>query len=87
MHIDRKKSENRAKDINDKSLEKIHRNSFVHLNGEKWNATPSLAQPSFLEQVNSCGRAHSQPVKISREQLILSWSKLAKNSYCIQTGE
>ena len=67
MHAESKKSESedKAKDISDKSLEKLHREFFTHPSDEEWNATRSLAQPSFLRQVNSRGGAHSKPLKNS----------------------
>ena len=40
-------------------LEEIHRSLFDHPDSETWNATKSLAQPSFLKQIESFGGSHS----------------------------
>ncbi len=60
-----RKPEDKTIDTDDQSLENLHRNLFNHPNNEEWNATRSLAQPSFLKQVESHGGSHSQPMKIS----------------------
>lgn len=42
-------------DINsdDKTLEYLHHDMFDYLESEEWSAAHSLAQPSFLKQVDS----------------------------------
>lgn len=61
----RLKSEDKRKDIDDQSFEHLHRSLFDHPNDEEWSATRSLAQPSFLKQIDSRGSAHGQPMKVS----------------------
>ncbi len=58
-------SKEKAKDVNEKSLERLHRSLFDHPSEEEWSATRSLAQPSFLKQVNSRAVGHSEPLKVS----------------------
>ena len=60
-----RKTENRKKDASARELERLHRSLFSHPDSEKWDATGSLAQPSFLKQVDSRGGAHTAPVKVS----------------------
>ena len=43
----------------DRDLESLHRSFFEHPDDRSWSATRSLAQPSFLKQIDSCGGAHS----------------------------
>ena len=66
MDVDKQtESGDKTRDRDDRLLEHLHRNLFDHPNDEEWNATRSLAQPSFLKQIDSHGGAHSQPMKTS----------------------
>ena len=58
---DRKTNE---ESLNDRSLESLHRTLFNCLDDKNWEATRSLAQPSFLKQIDSCGGAHSTPARV-----------------------
>ena len=49
---------------NDRSLESLHRSLFDCPDDNDWKATRSLAQPSFLKQIDSRGGAHSTPVRV-----------------------
>ena len=60
-----RKSEDKTRDINDQSLERLHRDLFDHPNEKEWKATRSLAQPSFLKQIDSHGGGHSKLEKVS----------------------
>ncbi len=51
--------------VNEQSLEQLHRSPFDHPSDEEWSATRSLAQPSFLKQVDSRGSGRSEPIKVS----------------------
>ena len=59
------KAENKIKDAGDREFEHPHHSLFSHPDSKKWDATSSLAQPSFLKQVDSRGRGHTAPVKAS----------------------
>ena len=48
----------------DRSLESLHRALFDCPDDNDWEATRSLAQPSFLKQIDSRGGAHSTPVRV-----------------------
>ena len=55
----------------DQTLEKLHRTLFDHPDTKTWNETRSLAQPSFLKQIESytsphCGSVGS-PVRVSKK--------------------
>lgn len=45
-----------------RNLEEIHRSLFDHPDTETWKATKSLAQPSFLKQIESFGGSHCGPM-------------------------
>ncbi len=51
----------------DRSLESLHRALFDCPDDNDWKATHSLAQPSFLKQIDSRGGAHSTPVVVSSD--------------------
>ena len=51
----------------DRSLESLHRALFDCPDDNDWKATHSLAQPSFLKQIDSRGGAHSTPVAVSSD--------------------
>ena len=53
-----------AESLNDRSLESLHRILFNCPDDKNWEATRSLAQPSFLKQIDSCGGAHSTPPRV-----------------------
>ena len=58
---DRKTNE---ESLNDRSLESLHRTLFNCPDDKNWEATRSLAQSSFLKQIDSCGGAHSTPARV-----------------------
>ena len=60
-----RKTGNKKKDADNREFERLHRSLFGHPDSKKWDATGSLAQPSFLKQVKSRGGAHTVPVKVS----------------------
>lgn len=53
-----------TENLGNQSLESLHRTLFNYPDDKNWEATRSLAQPSFLKQIDSCGGAHSTPVRI-----------------------
>ena len=59
------KVKDNLKDMDNQRLERLHHKLFQHPDSEKWNAAGSLAQPSFLKQIDSHGGAHTTPVKVS----------------------
>ena len=60
-----RKAENKKKDASAREFEHLHRSLFSHPDSKEWEATSSLAQPSFLKQVESRGSGHTAPVKVS----------------------
>ena len=62
----KKKRKPDIKDTDDQNLERIHRTLFDHPDPEEWNATLSLAQPSFLKQIDSYSDTHSKPLAASQ---------------------
>ena len=63
--MDREKKETVTKDMKKPSAyEEIPRFLFEHPDPETWNATQSLAQSSFLMQIESFGSSHSGPSKV-----------------------
>ena len=68
-----------------RDLESLHRSFFEHPDDGNWSATRSLAQPSFLRQVDSCAGAHSTPARYFlsrvREQSAMSdWSEALRET-------
>lgn len=61
---DRKHRKTNEESLNDQSLESLHRTLFNYPDDKNWKATRSLAQPSFLKQIDSRGGAHSTPVSV-----------------------
>ena len=59
------KTENKKKDAGNREFERLHRSLFSHPDSKNWDAAGSLAQPSFLKQIDSRGGAHTVPVKVS----------------------
>lgn len=50
----------KVQDADNKELESIHHLLFDHPDTETWNTTRSLAQPSFLEQIDSYSTTYSE---------------------------
>ncbi|MDE0152439.1 MAG: hypothetical protein OXN23_01045 [Gammaproteobacteria bacterium] len=58
-----KENNEKIQDTDDQELERIHRVLFDHPDIKVWNATRSLAQPSFLDQIDSYSAAYSKPLE------------------------
>lgn len=58
-----KQNKEKIQHAGDRELERIHRALFDHPDMEAWNATRSLAQPSFLDQIDSYSAAYSKPLE------------------------
>lgn len=58
-----KENKEKIQDADGQELERIHRAFFDHPDIKTWDATRSLAQPSFLEQIDSYGTAYSKPIE------------------------
>lgn len=61
--MDEKENKEKIKDVDRQELESIHRALFDHPDIKTWNATRSLAQPSFLDQIDNYSSAHSKTLK------------------------
>lgn len=58
-----KENKKKIQDADNQELERIHRALFDHPDMKAWNATRSLAQPSFLDQIDSYSAACSKPLE------------------------
>lgn len=58
-------SEADSHDEDDQNLEHIHRTLFDHPDIRTWDLTRSLAQPSFLKQIESHSSPHCRQSDIS----------------------
>ena len=67
---DKKDHKTNDESPDDRSLESLHRALFDCPDDSDWEATRSLAQPSFLKQIDSRGGAHSTPVGVFSDTLL-----------------
>lgn len=58
-----KENKKTIQDADNQELERIHRALFDHPDIKTWDATRSLAQPSFLDQIDSYSSAYSKPLE------------------------
>ena len=80
-----KDSKSEVGSAEDGDLESLHHSFFERPDDRSWSATRSLAQPSFLKQIDSCGGAHSTPAKYFfsrvREQTVTpDWSETLRET-------
>lgn len=60
-----RKIKDNLKDVDNQMLERLHSKLFHHPDSNERDEASSLAQPSFLKQIDSRGGAHTVPVKVS----------------------